>query len=93
MWDLSVELRGIIKAPFEPVLLVAITTARRIELQALSVREPFLKMYDDRVVLQTGPGFTPKVASTFHKSQDIVLPPFCSSMSNSKEQELNQLDV
>lgn len=110
MPHLSVVLKGIIKAPFEPlqdtslrlltfktVFLVAITMARRIgEVQVLSVREPFLKIYDNRVVLQTDPGFTRKMASDFHKSKDMVLFVvllFCSSPSNSKEQALNLLDV
>ena len=52
-----------------------------------------MKIYDDRIVLQTDPGFTPKVTSTFHKSQDIVLPSFCSSPKNEKEQKFSFLDV
>lgn len=55
-WDLSLVLQGLTKAPFEPIeeaslrfltlktiLLVAVTSARRIsELQALSIKEPFM---------------------------------------------------
>lgn len=33
------------------------------------------------------------MTSTFHKSQDIILPSFCSSLANNKGQELNLLDV
>lgn len=74
-------------APFEPleqaslkfltlktVLLVSI---RINELQALSNREPFFRGFQDRNVLRTDPGFLPKVASAFHRTQEIILPTFC----------------
>lgn len=106
-WDLSVVLKAFLGSPFEPiseaslrlvtfktVLLVAITSARRVsEIQALSVREPFLQILEDRVILKTDPGFLPKVASNFHRSQDIVLPSFCQKASNEKEKRFHLLDV
>ncbi|XP_040197924.1 uncharacterized protein LOC120930813 [Rana temporaria] len=106
-WDLSLVLQTLVEFPFEPledisvklltlktIFLVAITSARRVsELQALSVREPFLTILEDRVVLKTDPGFLPKVASTFHRSQDIVLPSFCSSPQGDQEKKFSFLDV
>lgn len=105
-WDLSLVLQGLIRTPFEPpqevtlkvwtlklVLLVAITSARRIsELQALSIIEPFCLIFPDRVVLKTDPGFLPKVATFFHRAQEIVLPTFCPTPSNSEE-AFHTLDV
>ncbi|XP_040195283.1 uncharacterized protein LOC120928241 [Rana temporaria] len=106
-WDLSLVLQTLVEFPFEPLedisvklltlktfFLVAITSARRVsELQALSVREPFLTILEDRVVLKTDPGFLPKVASTFHRSQDSVLPSFCSSPQGDQEKKFSFLDV
>lgn len=81
-------------ATLKAVFLVAISTARRIsELQALSIKEPFLLIFEDRLVLHTDPGFLPKVVSKFHRTQEIVLPSFCASPTNPKEAELHQLDV
>ena len=76
------------------VLLVAVTSARRVsELQALSIIEPFLTIFQDRVVLRTDPGFLPKVASAFHRTQEIVLPTFCPNPSGPKERDFHTLDV
>ena len=69
-WDLSLVLQALTKSPFEPlkmltlktILLVAVTSARRIsELQALSIKEPFMRCLPDRLVLRTDPAFLPKV--------------------------------
>ncbi|XP_077321991.1 uncharacterized protein LOC143955744 [Lithobates pipiens] len=104
-WDLSIVLQGWVKKSLEEepslrwitlktVFLVAISTARRIsELQALSVKEPFLQIFEDRLVLRTDPGFLPKVVTKFHRTQEIVLPSFCGSPTNPKEVEFSQLDV
>lgn len=106
-WDLSIVLKAFLGSPLEPiseasirlitfktVLLVAITSARRVsEIQALSVREPFLQILEDRVILKKDPGFLPKVASSFHRSQDIVLLSFCQKASNEKEKQFHLLDV
>ena len=75
-------------------MLVAVTSARRVsELQALSIIEPFLTIFQDRVVLRTDPGFLPKVASAFHRTQEIVLPTFCPAPSCPKERDFHTLDV
>lgn len=86
-WDLQVVLDELTVAPFKPIrvihihlltfklaLLVAITLAGWVnELQALSIKEPFLRILPERVILKTDPGFLPKVVSGFHREQDIVL--------------------
>ena len=106
-WDLPVVLQAMTKEPFEPlniaslklltlktVFLVAVTTARRIsELQALSVREPFCLIFSDRIVLKPDPSFLPKVASFKNRSQEIILPSFCSNPKGRKEEEFHTLDV
>ena len=106
-WDLSIMLKAVIREPFEPiseaslrlitlktVFLIAMTTARSLsELQALSIREPYMQVLEDRVILRTDQSFVPKVASSFHKSQDIILPSFCNKPANSKEEQLHRLDV
>ncbi|XP_040179243.1 uncharacterized protein LOC120913408 [Rana temporaria] len=105
-WDLSLVLKALSESPFEPleesvlkwvtlktVLLVAVTSARRVsELQALSIKEPFLLIFEDRIILKTDPSFLPKVVSKFHRTQDIVLPSFCST-SSSEVASPNSLDV
>lgn len=106
-WNLSLVLEALTKAPFEPAqeisvkfltlklaFLLAITTARRVsDLQALSVKEPFLLILEDRVVLRQDPLYLPKVASKFNRSQEITLPSFCDNPKNEKERKFNLLDV
>ncbi|XP_077343459.1 uncharacterized protein LOC143988068 [Lithobates pipiens] len=106
-WDLSLVLQSLTGPPFEPlkecflreltlktVFLVAVTTARRVsEMEALSVRAPFCVILPDRIVLKTDPAFLPKVASSFHRSQEIVLPSFCPNPSGEKELRFHYLDV
>lgn len=91
---LTLVLEALTKATFEPAqevsikfltlmlaFLLAITTARRVsDLQALSIKEPFLLILEDRVVLRQDPLFLPKVASQFHISQEITLPSFCENL-------------
>ena len=86
------------KEPFEPVaqisvkflllkmaFLLAITTARRVsDLQALTIKEPFLLLLEDRVILKQDPLFLPKVTSNFHRSQEIILPSFCQNPKNER---------
>ena len=100
-------LRTLTGTPFEPLdncslrdltlktaFLVAVTTARRVsELEALSIRPPFCVIFPDRVVFKTDPAFLPKVTSKFHRSQDIVLPSFCSNPSGERERRFSTLDV
>lgn len=55
--------------------LIAINSARRIsELSVLLVRKDLCVFHRDRVVLQLDPAFIPKVNSTFHWAQELVLP-------------------
>ncbi|XP_071977728.1 uncharacterized protein [Engystomops pustulosus] len=106
-WNLSLVLNSLMKPPFEPLsecslknlslktsFLVAITSARRIgELQALSSKEPFLIISEDKIVLKLDTSFLPKVVSDFHRSQEIVLPSFCNNPKNEKEALWHTLDV
>ncbi|XP_015675314.1 heparan sulfate 2-O-sulfotransferase 1 [Protobothrops mucrosquamatus] len=106
-WDLPRVLRALTRPPFEPMrscdlqhlahkvaFLVAITSARRIsELAALSVRKDLCFFRSDRVVLRLDPTFIPKVNSTFHRNQDIVLPDFCPNPSCAQERQWHSLDV
>ncbi|XP_072006316.1 uncharacterized protein [Engystomops pustulosus] len=105
-WDLSLVLNALIKEPFEPissasvknltlktVFLVAITSARRLgELQAISIKEPYMRVLDDRIILMLDPNFIPKVVSEFHRGQEIILPSFCKNPSSEREREWHTLD-
>lgn len=104
---MSIVLQGLTGALFEPIqeaslkdlvlktiFLVAITSAGRVsELQALAVTEPFLKVFSDLVILQTDPAFLPKVSTTFHHSQETVLPTFSSGPAYQGEEAFHTLDV
>ncbi|XP_071998847.1 uncharacterized protein [Engystomops pustulosus] len=106
-WDLSLVLDALSRPPFEPLensnikdltlktsLLIAITSARRLgELQAISIREPYMYILPDRIVLTLDPSFVPKVVSDFHRNQEIILPSFCGNPSSSKEMAWHSLDV
>ncbi|KAG8537393.1 hypothetical protein GDO81_024595 [Engystomops pustulosus] len=106
-WDLSLVLDYLTKIPFEPLetvklreltlkisFLIAITTARRVgEIQSLSIKEPYLRLCEDKIVLMLDKTFTPKVASSFHRNQEIVLPSFCQNPKHAKEGEWHTLDV
>uniref|UniRef100_A0A803JAC4 Tyr recombinase domain-containing protein n=1 Tax=Xenopus tropicalis TaxID=8364 RepID=A0A803JAC4_XENTR len=87
-WDLNLVLAHLQHKPFEPlestnlkdltlktVFLMAIASARRVsELAALSSKFPWLKFHQDKAVLRTNPSFIPKMATTFHLNQEIVIP-------------------
>lgn len=76
------------------MFLVAITTARRVsELEALSIRAPFFQVFPDRLIFKTDPAFLPKVASSFHRGQEIILPTFCSNPVREQEHIFHKLDV
>ncbi|CAJ0950310.1 unnamed protein product [Ranitomeya imitator] len=106
-WDLNLVLDVLKVSPFEPLreiplsvlswkvaFLVAITSIRRVsELAALSCRPPFLVIHQDKVVFRTPPSFLPKVVSTFHLNEDIVLPSFCPAPTHPLERSLNKLDL
>ncbi|XP_068126053.1 uncharacterized protein [Hyperolius riggenbachi] len=106
-WDLNIVLQGLCKPPFEPLeqasdkflslktsFLLAITTARRLgELQALSIKEPYCVVSEDRITLRLDIAFLPKVVSKFHRSQELFIPSFCDNPANDKERTLHCLDV
>ncbi|CAJ0953829.1 unnamed protein product [Ranitomeya imitator] len=106
-WDLNLVLDVLRVSPFEPLreiplsvlswkvtFLVAITSIRRVsELAALSCRPPFLVIHQDKVVFRLPPSFLPKVVSTFHLNEDIVLPSFCPVPTHPLERSLNKLDL
>ena len=105
-WDLSIVLDQLTKAQFETIgsipirlltfkfaFLLAVTTAKRIgDMQALSIKESFFRLFEDTVVLSQDPLYLPKVVTKFHRSQEIVLP-FCSNPQNEKEASFHCLDV
>ncbi|XP_068117916.1 uncharacterized protein [Hyperolius riggenbachi] len=103
-WDLSLVLQALTSKEFDEdslrmctlktVFLVAITSARRIsELHALSCKEPYCSFFNDRVVLRTSPEFLPKVGDMFHRTQEIILPSFCTDPKTEKESRQHKLDV
>ncbi|XP_034290509.1 uncharacterized protein LOC117675694 [Pantherophis guttatus] len=106
-WDLNKVLLALTGPPFEPLrevslkflsfkaaFLVAITSARRIsELAALSVRQDLCIIHPDRVILRLDPAFIPKINSTFHRSQEIILPNFCPFPRHRLETVWHKLDV
>ncbi|CAJ0920217.1 unnamed protein product [Ranitomeya imitator] len=82
------------RVPPMVTFLVAITSIRRVsELAALSCRPPFLVIHQDKVVFRPPPYFLPKVVSTFHLNEDIVLPSFCPAPTHPLERSLNKLDL
>uniref|UniRef100_A0A6I8RZ83 Tyr recombinase domain-containing protein n=1 Tax=Xenopus tropicalis TaxID=8364 RepID=A0A6I8RZ83_XENTR len=106
-WDLNLVLEALLEPPFEPldsisdiwltwktVFLTAISSARRVcELGALSCAAPFLIFHKDKAVLRTIPSYLPKVVSSFHVNQEIVVPSLCPEPKNDKERRLHSLDV
>ncbi|XP_073414114.1 uncharacterized protein [Dendrobates tinctorius] len=106
-WDLNLVLETLTKEPYEPlhqlplkfltlktIILVALTSARRIrDLQALSVNPPYTQVFQDRVMVRTDPTYLQKVASDFHRGQEIVLPSFCENPKNLGEEKFHSLDV
>ncbi|XP_060543235.1 uncharacterized protein LOC132710620 [Pantherophis guttatus] len=106
-WNLNKVLKALMAPPFEPLrsvslrflslkvaFLVAITSSRRIsELAALSVRADLCIFHTNRVVLRLDPAFVPKVNSTFHRAQELVLPDFCPRPAHRLERAWHSLDV
>ncbi|CAJ0940565.1 unnamed protein product [Ranitomeya imitator] len=74
--------------------LVAITLIRRVsELATLSCRVPFLNFHQDKVVLRPSQSFLPKVISSFHVNEDLVLPSLCPAPLYRMERALHTLDL
>lgn len=106
-WDLPLVLQTLTAPPFEPLgsillkflsfkvafLLVIISAWRISELAALSVRKDLCIFHANTVVLRLDPVFTPKVNSSFHRAQEIVLPDFCPSPRHHCEVRWHTLDV
>lgn len=106
-WKLNVVLQQLMKHPFEPIhrsdlkhlswktaLLLALTSSRRVsEIQAFTIRHPFLKFSNDFVVLRTNPTFIPKVPTSFHLNEPIILRSFFPNPSTIAEKALHTLDV
>lgn len=62
-------------------------------LQALAVVEPSLMIFPDRVILRMDPAFLPKVATSFHRSPEIVFLTFSSAPANPRAEAFHTLDV
>ena len=106
-WDLPMVLKFLQGPTFEPLtsvslkfltlkvfFLVAITSGRRLgEIGALLCHAPFLRFFQDKVVLRPDPAFLPKVFSSFHVNQDLILPVFFPDPSSVEEEALHSLDL
>lgn len=106
-WDLNMVLTALLDPPFEllssvdlqwltwkVVFLVAVSSARRVSVLAgLSCDPQLLVFHKDKAVLWTNSSFLPKVISSFHLNQEIVLPSLCPDLKYSKEKRLHGLDV
>ncbi|KAF7239249.1 Methylated-DNA--protein-cysteine methyltransferase [Varanus komodoensis] len=88
---------GNIRPSWKMAFLVAIKSAHNFrKLSTLWIDVPFLTFYRDKVVLCTGPNFTPKIMSSFHINQDILLPaffPFQPSSATLLESTLYLLNI
>lgn len=74
--------------------LVAITSARSVELRILMSRHPYTIFFRDKVCLHPHPKFLPKMVSSFHINQPIYMPILCPKQHMSREEEyLHTLDV
>lgn len=65
-------------------------------LQAFTMERSQLRnlfFYPDRSILKTDPGFLPKVATVHNRSQEIILPTFCSNPLGGKRKSSHNLDV
>lgn len=106
-WELNIILMQLMKHPFEPIhkaelkfltwkvaLLLALTSVRRVsEIQAFTIKEPFLYFTQDYVTLRTNPNFIPKVPSQFHLNEPVVLKTFFPNPETPAEKTLHSLDV
>ncbi|XP_071996603.1 uncharacterized protein [Engystomops pustulosus] len=68
------------------------TSTLKVQISALSAFFDH-PLADHRITLTLDPSFVPKVASRFHKIQEIILPSFYGNPSSSKELEWHSLDV
>lgn len=86
LWDLSLVVEALTRAPFEPLaqvsfkllsLKTAFLLAKVGDLQALSIKEPFFLLFEDRVLRQD-PLYLPKVALCGHRRLSFL--PFMSTL-------------
>ncbi|XP_044134739.1 uncharacterized protein LOC122927188 [Bufo gargarizans] len=76
------------------ILQYGVDGARRIsELQAISINAPYTTILDDRVVIRPDPAFIPKVATIFHRSQEMILSSFFANPTFEEEKAFHCLDV
>ena len=101
-WDLTLVLRALVKAPFEPLdrvplkfvsaktaLLLALTSAKRVsDLSALSVAPSCLRIQGDgsSAILRPNPAFTPKSITSSFRSRVITLNGFSLPPHQSEEE-------
>ena len=76
------------RSPFEPInrsefkflswkiATLALTSCRVGEIQAFTITEPFLQFKEDRGELRTNSKFIPKVPSSFHLNEPVILKTF-----------------
>lgn len=57
------------------------------------MRHNFCVFHTDRVVLRLDPTFIPKVNSTFHRTQELVLPNFCANPTHRLECKWHTFNV
>ena len=101
-WDLTLVLRALVKAPFEPLdrvplkfvsaktaLLLVLTSAKRVsDLSALSVAPSCLRIQGDgsSAILRPNPAFTPKSITSLLRSRVIILNGFSLPPHQSEEE-------
>ncbi|XP_073525216.1 schlafen family member 9-like [Phyllobates terribilis] len=73
--------------------LIKGTTRQIEEIQAFSIKDPYLRILEECIILRLNPTFLPKVVTTFHMSLQIVLPSFCQDHKNSQGLTFHSLDV
>ena len=79
---------------FKTLFLVAITSARRVsELATLRADAPYIQFHPDKVTLYPNVSFLPKVVSSFHVNQPLILPILFPSPSSNIKCTLHSLDV
>ena len=101
-WDLTLVLRALVKAPFEPLdpvplkfvsaktaLLLALTSTKRVrDLSPLSVAPSCLRIQGDgsSAILRPNPAFTPKSITSSFRSRVITLNGFSLRPHQSEEE-------
>ncbi|KAJ1090954.1 hypothetical protein NDU88_004082 [Pleurodeles waltl] len=106
-WHLNIVLSQLMKAPFEPIhraelkyitwkvaTLLALTSTRRVsDIQAFTTKEPFFVFSEDFIMLRTNPKYIPKVPSSFHLNEPVILRTFFPNPNTITEKTLHSLDI